>query len=324
MKNRGQIFLFLIILACFHGRAAGQETSYFPGFQTLLPVNPAFTGSGGDGVLRVSYLNFYPGNNYNFHSGYLSYDSFFDILHGGAGFYIANDYLGGIINDLRGGISYSYFLQAGKEVFINAGLSASFYHRGYGFGDAVFPDQIDATGNVSLPSSEIIGNKNTTAFDAGTGFVIVYRNITGGFAVTHLTRPDLSGSGRDNERLDRKYSLSIFGDFPIFREKGILLRPMASFELQGSYVAAAAGADLSANALSGNLLFIYNNNKNLDLQAGFSIRKEKLAIYYNYRFNIISHNTFMPFSLMHQTGIILSLNKVEKRLKFRTINLPVM
>jgi type IX secretion system PorP/SprF family membrane protein len=324
MKNKERIILLIAFLTGSFYPAESQETSYFPCFQSYLPVNPAFTGSGADGALRISYMNFYPGNHYNFHTGYLSYDSYFDILHGGAGFYISNDYLGGIMNDLRGGLSYAYFLQAGRDLFINAGLSASFYHRGYNFGDAVFPDQIDAMGNVSLPSSELIENENTTAFDAGTGFVLIYRNITGSFAVSHLTRPGLGISKEGKEKIDRKYSFSLVGDILTGKEKRFLLRPLASFELQGDFFAAAAGADLSDNTLAANLVFIYNSNKNLNLQAGFSFRKEKLAVYYNYRFNVSSHNTFMPFSLMHQTGIILSLNKVEKRLKFRTINLPVM
>ena len=82
----------------------------------------------------------------------------FPYLHGGAGFYLSDDYLGGIVNDLRGGFSYAYFLQAGKDLFINAGLSASVYHRGYNFGNAVLPDQIDPLGGVSFPSSEMLVN----------------------------------------------------------------------------------------------------------------------------------------------------------------------
>ena len=119
--------------------------------------NPALAGSEGDGVLRLSYLNYFPGNNFNLHSVYFSYDSYFPVLHGGAGIYITDDYLGGIINDIRGGLSYAYFLKAGKDLFINAGLSASFYNRGYNFNNAVLPDQIDPLGGVSIPSSESLG-----------------------------------------------------------------------------------------------------------------------------------------------------------------------
>ncbi len=105
--------------------------------------NPSLTGSSGDGIARLSYMNQYPGNSYNFHSVILLYDWYSTALHGGVGFNISNEYLGGIINNLKGGLSYSYYLQAGKDFFISGGLSASFYHRGYDFGNAILPDQID-------------------------------------------------------------------------------------------------------------------------------------------------------------------------------------
>ena len=160
----------------------------------MIVSNPAFAGSSIDGTLRLSYFNFYPGNNYNFHSFFLSYDSYFETLHGGAGFFLSNDYTGGIVNDLRGGISYSYFLQAGRDLFINAGLSASFFNRGFNFGGAVFPDQIDPMGGISLPTSELVSNENKIVFDAGTGFMFIYKNLSGGFGMTHLTQPDLYGT----------------------------------------------------------------------------------------------------------------------------------
>jgi len=321
---RGKIFSAIILLIVSCGITQSQETSYFPGYQTIISSNPGYTGCSDEGVLRISYLNFLPGNQYNFHTGYISYDSYFDAIHGGAGFFVSNDYLGGILNDVRGGLSYSYFLRAGREIYINAGLSASFFHRGFNFSDAVFPDQIDMMGNISLPSSGDFANENKTVFDVGTGFVLAYRQITFGLAVSHLTRPSLGRGDAEKERLNRKFSINAILDIPLKSESDILLRPVASFEIQDDFLTAAIGTVLSANSLAGNILFIYNNNSNLDIQAGFSLIKENLSLFYNYRFNISSHNTFMPFSLMHQTGIILSLNKVEKRIKNRTIILPVM
>ena len=84
----------------------------------------------------------------------------------------------------------------------------------------------------------------------------------------------------------------------------------------------SAGAVLESNYLSVSTIFLVNNNKNIDLQAGFSVRKDKLAFFYNYRFNLGSGNSLIPFSLMHQTGLTFSLNNVEKRIKVRTINVP--
>ena len=174
----------------------------------MMMNNPSLSGSEGDGELRLSYLNFYPGNNYNLHSVYFSYDSYFPGLHGGAGIYLADDYLGGIINDFRGGLSYSYFLQAGKDLFINAGLSASVYHRGFNFDNAILPDQIDPLGGVSLPSSETLASSGRTVFDIGAGFLFISGKFSGGFSINHLAEPDLSATGYSNERLKKKTSCS--------------------------------------------------------------------------------------------------------------------
>lgn len=310
-------FIFSEALFC-------QETNYGPGYQTMIVNNPAFSGSSLDGTMRLSYLNFYPGNNYNFHSVFLSYDSYFQSLHGGAGFYIANDYIGGIVNDLRGGLSYSYFLQAGKDLYINAGLSAAFFHRGFNFSDAVFPDQIDQMGIISRPSSELMANENSTVFDVGTGFMFFYRKLAGGFAIAHLTQPDLDGNGASVEKLKRKYLINLIADIDLKKGSGLKIMPLASFEMQGNYLCSGAGAVLQSNYLSFSSVLMFDNNKNIDVQAGFSFRWEKIGMFYNYRFNLTSANSLVPFSLVHQTGLTFSLHNVEKRIKFSTINAPYM
>jgi type IX secretion system PorP/SprF family membrane protein len=322
MINRpGLIFILIFI---YSEALFCQETNYGPGYQTMIVNNPAFAGSSLDGTMRLSYLNFFPGNHYNFHSVFLSYDSYFQILHGGAGFYIANDYIGGIMNDLRGGLSYSYFLQAGRDLYINAGLSAAFFHRGFNFSGAVFPDQIDQMGGISMPSSELLSNENTTVFDAGTGFMFIYKRLTGGFAISHLTQPDLDGNGSSVERLKRKYIMHFIADIDLKKGSDLKIQPLASAEMQGKYLCAGVGGVLRSNYLSVSSVLLVDNNKNIDVQAGFSFRKEKLGLFYNYRFNLGSGNSLMPFSLIHQTGLNFSLNYVEKRIKVRTINVPDM
>ena len=190
----GRLNLILLLLILSPASLISQETDYGPGYQTIMMKNPAVTGGEGKGILRLSYLNFYPGNHYNLHSVYFSYDSYFPVIHGGIGFYLSNDYLGGIINDLKGGFSYAYFLQAGKNFFINAGLSATVYHRGFNFRKAILPDQIDPLGGISLPSAEILSNSSRTLFDIGTGFLFIYGRLYGGFSINHLAEPDLTGT----------------------------------------------------------------------------------------------------------------------------------
>ena len=100
MLKRAWFLLMIFIVSASCAEAQGILAG--PAYQSLLMNNPALSGSEGTGVLRLSYLNYYPGNSYNLHSVYLSYDSYISALHGGAGFYLSEDYMGGIVNDLRG------------------------------------------------------------------------------------------------------------------------------------------------------------------------------------------------------------------------------
>jgi len=314
------LILFIIIL--FPGHCYGQETDAGPGFQMIMMNNPAFSGSEGDGVLRLSYLNYYPGKSLNLHTAYCSYDSYFSELHGGAGFFLSEDYQGGIVNDFRGGLSYAYFLQAGRDFFINAGLSASIYHRSFNFDKAVFPDQIDPLGGVSFPTSELISTTGHTIFDVGAGFLFIAGKVFGGISVNHLAEPDLSGTGYSNEKLKRKYLFHMAGDLTISEEKYLIIRPMVFMELQGEFLSAGSGAVLESKYLSFNAILLRDNGKNTNIQTGFSFSAGKISVYYNYRFNIGSNNNLMPISLIHQTGLAFSLYNVDKRNVIKTINFP--
>jgi type IX secretion system PorP/SprF family membrane protein len=243
-------------------------------------------------------------------------------LHGGAGLYLTDDYLGGIINDIRGGVSYAYFLQAGKDLFINAGLSASILHRGFKFDNAVLPDQIDPLGGVSVPSSEILASTGKTVFDVGAGFLFTSGNYSGGLSINHLAEPDLSGTGNSGEKLKRKLLLHFSGDFAVGKTKNLKIQPLTYFEVQSGYINGGAGAALENKYLAINAVVLADNGKNLNFQTGFSLTTGRISVYYNYRFNAISGNNLLPLSLLHQTGLAFSLISVEKRNTIKTINFP--
>jgi len=311
------IIIFFLPLHCF-----GQDIDPGPGYQFMMRNNPSLVGCGGDGELRLSYNNFYPGNNYNLHSVYFSYDSYFSQLHGGAGIYLADDYLGGIINDLRGGLSYAYFLQATKDLFINAGLSASIYHRGFDFNNAILPDMIDAVGGVSIPSSETLASPGRTVFDIGAGFLFTSGKFSGGFSISHLAEPDLSATGNTNERLKRKLLVHISGDLFISKAQNLKIDPLAYVGVQNGFFNGGIGAAVESKYLSINAVVLGDNGKNINIQTGFSLTTGRISLYYNYRFNAVSVNKLLPLSLLHQTGLSFSLNNVEKRNTIKTINFP--
>lgn len=312
----------LILIIIIHADCYGQETDPGPDFQRIVMNNPAFSGSEGDGILRLSYLNFFPGNNYNLHSVFCSYDSYFPELHGGAGFYLSDDYQGGILNDFRGGLSYAYFLQAGRNLYINGGLSASIHHRGFNFGKALLPDQIDPLGGASITSSEILSNAGRTVFDIGAGFLFIAERFFGGFSINHLAEPDLSATGPYKESLKRKFLFHMAGDLNLNKARNLRIRPIAFMSLQDGYFSGGSGAMLQSNYLAVNAILMGSNGGNMNIQTGFSFQSGIIGVFYNYRFNIVSGNNYMPLSLLHQTGLAVSLNNVDKRNIIKTINFP--
>lgn len=299
-----------------------QETDYGSGYQTIMMTNPSFTGSEGDGILRLSYFNYYPGMNYDLHSFFVSYDSYFPVLHGGAGFYISNDYTGGIVNDIRGGFAYSYHLQAGKNIYINAGLGASFFYRGFRMSGIILPDQIDPLRGAVLQSAETLENKGHTAFDASAGFLLIAGRYTAGLSVGHLTEPDLSGYGSSVEKMRRKITLHLTGEFFNQGKMKIALRPMVYSMIQGNYFQAGSGAAFETSFFSLSSMLLISSSKDFDLQAGISLNKGPFFAFYNYCFNLVSGNSLLPASLFQHAGIGVSLNYVDKRNTIKTINFP--
>lgn len=315
-------YLLILLFSLISASGKCQYNDFGPGYQLTLLGNPGLTGSEGTGSLRLSYLNFYPGNRFNIHSVNVSYDGYFQALHGGAGLYISNDNLNGIINNLRGGFSYAYHFQAARDLFISAGLSASVYRRGYDFSGAVLPDQIDPMRGGVLPSGEILDLKGKSVLDLSTGFLFMSEHYFGGIAVNHLTEPDTDDSGYSESRINRRLLLHIAGDFDINADKTLKIRPLLKFELEKRYMSLGAGAVFESRRLSMSSVLLFNDQRNLDLQAGFSVMSGIVTIFYNYRINVLSGNNVLPLSLLHHTGIALSLNNVEKRKTVRTINFP--
>ena len=312
--------LLLSVTICYKGYC--QETDFAPSYQTVLMNNPAMSGSGETGSVQLSYLNHYPGNGYNLHSLYLSYDSYFEVLHGGVAFYLSEDYLGGHINNLRSGISYSYFLQAGENLFVNAGLSASVFHQGFNFGNSILPDQIDALGGVVYPSSEALISSGRTVFDIGTGFTFKSGKFSGGLAALHLTEPDLSRGEIAKEIIKRKLYAHLCGDFPVGSQRQFFLKPILFSSFQNDFFIAGGGTSFENEVIGINVIVMNDNAGNTNLQAGFSFKTGFVRFNYSYRFNVVSNDVLLPLSLLHKTGIVFSLNNVEKRKRLNAIKFP--
>ncbi len=312
----------ITVFLCLPFPGMSQENGSGLNYQMTVINNPGVAGSEGDGTLRLSYLNYYPGNNYNLHSVLVSYDGYFPGIHGGAMAYISDNYLGGVINDIKGGFAYSYFLRAGKKLYISAGLSASLYNRGFRTGNVVLPDQIDPLGGTGLPSDETLASRGRTVPDIGTGIFFMADHLCGGIAINHLAEPAISDEGPAPKKLKRSLLLHAAGIFPVGPQEKLRICPVASIETGNGITSAGAGTSFESRYIAVNTVFFAGNNRNLDLQAGITASAGNIEVFYNYRFNLFSGNSMLPFSLLHHTGLAFRLNNVDKRKTVKTINFP--
>lgn len=319
--NRNLAYIILILLPGVFDLEA-QDNFSGPLFQTALMHNPSYAGAEGGGTIRTAYTSILPGNNYNLHSVYISYDTYSQVLHGGAGFYLCGSYLGGIANDISGGLTYSYLIQAGRDLYIHAGLSASVFHRGYAFGKAVFPDMIDPLSGVIYPGAESLDSRGKTSVDIDAGVLLSYKFISGALSVSHLTQPDISESAASVDRLKRKVNFESAARLVAGKGGKFFISPVVAAVYQPGFFETSAGAALETLHFSVSTLVFANNMRSLALQTGFSVSAGDISVFYAYKFNIASGEAFLPVSLAHRTGLLFRLNKIEKRNNGSTIILP--
>lgn len=291
-------------------------------YYRAVSANPALTGSEGDGKIKLMYRDYYPGRNLNLHSVYFSYDTFAEQVHGGLGLYLSDDMLGGILNELRAGGTYSYHLRAGKDLFINAGFMASVIHRGIKTGNIILPDQIDPLMGAVLPPGEVINPASRTVFDAGLGFLFTYRDYHTGISVNHIFRPDINGSGQERSRLHRLFSVH---GAALLKPgaKDISLNPAFIISMGGNIITAAIGTSVSYKNISMNLLPYFSPAYGLSfVQSGVHVNTGRVELGYNYNFNPLPDNSLQPFTLSNQVFISVVLNNIKKRDVVKAIIYP--
>jgi type IX secretion system PorP/SprF family membrane protein len=282
--------------------------------------NPSFAGIEGDGNLRLTYQSFLPGGGYDLNSYFLSYDVFVEPLHGGVGVAVSSDHSGGLMSDSRIRLAWSYHLRATRELYIFAGMNAGLIHRNFNTSRLIFPDQIDPLNGAVLPAGETVNYPSSLFYDMGAGFTLIFRTSFLSFDASHLFRPDLSRSGVDGADLPRKFTFQAFSRQNLGRDE-VYMVPYVEFVAGGRNFSLTAGSVLEYKSLGFSMLWMKLPIGNT-IQTGCSMKIDRLTLNYAFRFRTGSGEAGVPFGLMHQAGIRLSLNIVDKRYVIKAINLP--
>jgi type IX secretion system PorP/SprF family membrane protein len=310
-----------LLVTCLSAR--GQDTWYGSVSGMQFMYNPAYTGAAGVPVMNISAYTFLPGNGFGLRSVYASYDSYQPLLHGGAGFWISDDVLGEIMNDFRAGACYAYHLRAGRDLWVNAGLTASLIWRGIKTGSVIMPGDIDPFGGITGGSSEYYGSSGAVLFDLGTGVSFATGDWYGGLSVMHLTQPSMSDDNQERDRVKRLYTLTA-GTMIRTGDGSLTLSPSALVMSQGNTVTAYLGTEAEyRNLFFGiSLWHSFSGFTALQPSAGWGVDAVKIILSYSY---IIGggNNAFGSTAIV-KAGLSLSFNNVEKRRVPHIIKLPVL
>ncbi len=230
------LWLFLVCPREIYGQDPYEGHFY----TNRLSVNPAFVGSnvGGINESRIisNYKVFLFGKTPIYKIIGLSYDGYFEKIHGGIGIQAIQERLGNDIlrNTYINGM-YAYNMQITPRMYARGGLQFSYYQTGLKSDNLVLPSMIDPNdgtikGRATMPSLQ------KRFFDVSAGITCKYRNNHFGLAVSHITEPNNSFNDGNNSKLNRKYTTYYFKDIS-FDIRGLIkevfiLSPMIMYQYQ--------------------------------------------------------------------------------------------
>jgi type IX secretion system PorP/SprF family membrane protein len=311
----------ILVLVFFGLTARGQDTWYGTVSGMQFMYNPAYAGAAGLPVMNISCYSFLPGNNFALRSGYASFDSYFQGLHGGAGLWVSDDMLGDVMNDFRAGGSYAYHLRAGKDLFFSAGLTASVVSRSVKTGAVILPGDIDPFSGSIGPQSENISGGAVTAFDIGTGITVAKGSWYGGVSVMHLTQPWLSDVHQSYNRLGRLYTFSA-GTSVSRSGTEFSLNPSATLLVQADNVIIYLGAEALYRNLMGGMAFWHAGSgfTAAEPSLGWDAGLAKITLSYSYV--LAGGDTAFKGTAVVKAGLSVCFKYVEKSRVIHIIKLP--
>ena len=193
------IFIFNIV-----GYSLAQSPQFSQFYAAPLYLNPALTGATKGGRIALNYRNQWPASGATFNTGAFSFDYNLRSISSGLGLLVVNDRV-----DDNGltftsvGATYAYITNITRKHSVRVGLKASQNWSGIKSSSLIFADQLI---NQTNSSNSLAGLQPTISyFDDVVGGVFYSNNCWVGLAFDHLTRPNQSYYGA-NDELPLKYS----------------------------------------------------------------------------------------------------------------------
>lgn len=192
MKTLKRIILVAAILLGTGQGIKAQDVIFSQFYANPLYMNPAFAGSKVCPRIALNFRNQWPALVSAFTTASVSYDQYFNDLHGGLGGYIMTDRQGdhGALSTTAAAVMYSFRFQVGRDIWINAALQGGLTNEYLDWDNLRFPDQIDPTnGFIGQTSAQAPEELSKWYLDFAAGALVYGSNWYAGFSASHLTQP---------------------------------------------------------------------------------------------------------------------------------------
>ncbi|MCC7244975.1 MAG: type IX secretion system membrane protein PorP/SprF [Saprospiraceae bacterium] len=183
---------FCLIVAAFWTSTLWSQDPIFSQFYAMpLQINPAFAGSAHAPRIGGAYRHQWTGFNAAYRTYAAFYEQQFQRLNSGIGFHFEGDNAGnGIYQTTRFSAIYAYRLQINDQLGIKLGAEGGMYQTNLDWNKLVFPDQIDATYGISLPTDETRPDATSrTRLDVSAGLLLLSEKFYLGVGLKHLNTP---------------------------------------------------------------------------------------------------------------------------------------
>ena len=327
MKQLKKSLLLLFVGSSWLGLAQDPEFTQF--YANPIYLNPALSGSHGCPRVNFNYRNQWASITGAFVTNTVSYDQYFNALHGGISVQLMNDAAGqNTVNWNAVNLAYSYHLNVSKKYTFLFGAQVGWNQKFLDWNKLTFGDMIDPrrgfifqTGDK--PSGNVLKNGWGTKgfFDVGAGFVAFSENFYAGFAIKHLSRPNetliLSSNG---SRLPMRFTGHMGATIPLGRtskyESNISLSPNIIYTYQDEFNQLNLGMSIKYSSFTAGAW----------LRPGdafiLSLGVDTGGMRFGYSYDITTSTLSNASGGSHELSLGLNFNCKKPIKRFRTISCP--
>ena len=327
--TRRSALLTLFSLLMSSSWSYGQDPQYSQFYANPLYLNPALTGAGICPRVIGNYRNQWPslGGAFNTYNG--SFDMYVDALHGGIGLLFNADRAGGgNLNTTTISLMYAFKFNITEKLQASTAVKAGYYQRHIVWENLTFGDMYEdlIKGGVIKPTLEKPpDNPRVGVPDFGAGIFLSYDNLVyGGFAVDHLSQPDIGFYSDMTSRLYMKFTAHAGAVIPLKggsdEEREFSISPNILYQQQFRFHQLNIGLYLTIDPFVGGLWFRHNFENPDAVIPMLGIHYKSLRVSYSY--DITVSNLKGASGGAHEVSASWQFPCIEKRRHIRAIKCP--